>query len=209
PGATPDAEGTAAFGFANNIYDYFFNTFGRRSFDGRDHTVSMTLDVGVGQFGGSNAAYVPWCSNDIEVTNNMATKDILAHEFTHGVPDFTAHLAGSNQPGALNEHYSDFFAAMIAPNWTIGEGSALGVIRDMSNPPAKRQPDNMGAFVVTSSDSGGVHVNDGIPNKVSFLVTDGGLHRGFQIRGLGRSKTQQLWFNVLTTRLTPGANFND
>ena len=36
PGVTPDAEGTAAFGFANNVYDYFFTKFGRRSFDGAD-----------------------------------------------------------------------------------------------------------------------------------------------------------------------------
>ena len=40
----------------------------------------------------------------------MAMKDVVAHEITHGVTDFTAHLAGTNQQGALNEHYSDVLA---------------------------------------------------------------------------------------------------
>ena len=75
----------------------------------------------------------------------------------------------------------------------------------MSDPTKSMQPDNMGAFVVTTSDGGGVHVNDGIPNKVAFLIAAGGFHRGFQIAGLGRTKAERLYFNVLTrhSRRTP------
>jgi len=208
-GVTPDTEGIGSFGFANNVYDYFFNTFGRRSFDGADQQLRLNLDVPLSAMGGSaNAQYNPTCHH-FEFTNNMATKDVIAHEFTHGVTDFTAHLGGSNQQGGLNEHYSDFFAAMVDGNWTIGEGSALGVIRNMSNPPARSDPDNMGAFVVTTADSGGVHTNNGIPNKVSFLITDGGLHRGFQITGLGRTKSERLYYDVLTRLLASNSNFTD
>ena len=207
PGVTPDAEGTAAFGFANNVYDYFFTKFGRRSFDGADAQVQVTLDVNVSVFnGGANAQYVQACHH-FHFSNNMATKDWMAHEFTHGVTDFTAHLAGTNQQGALNEHYSDFFAAMIdTANWTIGEGSPISP-RDMSDPTKSMQPDNMGAFVVTTFDGGGVHVNDGIPNKVAFLIAAGGFHRGFQIAGLGRTKAERLYFNVLTRQLTSNSDF--
>ena len=165
---------------------------------------------------GINAAYNPDC-DDFFFTNNMATKDIVAHEITHGVTDFTAHLDGLNQQGALDEHYSDFFAAMIDGDWLLGEGSALPVSsrRNMSNPPAvtkpmgvPRDPDNMGAIIVTTSDSGGVHTNAGIPNKISFLITDGGLFRGFQITGIGRIKAERLYFEVLTRRLAPSSDFN-
>ena len=155
---------------------------------------------------GANAAYNPNC-DDFFFTNSMAMKDVVAHEITHGVTDFTAHLAGTNQQGALNEHYSDVFAAMIDPDWLIGEGSALGTLRSMSNPPAFTDPDNMGAFVFTTGDSGGVHTNNGIPNKVAFLSTDGGFFRGFQITGIGRTKVERLYYEVLTRLLTSNSNF--
>jgi Zn-dependent metalloprotease len=208
-GTSPDAEGFAANGFVNNVYDYFRNTHGRLSFDGADSEIPLILDVALGGLGPSiNAQYTPWCHH-FEFNNNMGTKDVIAHEFTHGVTDFTAHLAGTNQPGALNEHYSDYFAAMIDPDWTIGEGSALGVIRTMSNPPANGDPATMSGFVVTTADNGGVHTNAGIPNKASFLVTDGGLFGGFQIQGLGRTKAERLYFDVLTHLLPSNANFID
>jgi len=211
PGATPDLEGTGAFANFNTAYDYFFTKFGRRSYDDHDGQVRVNLDVPLSIFGGTpNAQYNSNCHH-FELTNNMATKDVVAHEFTHGVTDFSAHLAAFNQPGALDEHFSDVFAAMIdTANWTIGEGTpaaALGLVRDMRDPTAFSQPDNMGAFVVTTGDFGGRHINNGIPNKVAFLVTVGGFHRGFQISGLGRIKTERLWYEVLTTKLGPNSDF--
>ena len=50
PGATPDAEGTAAFAFANNVYDYFRSKFNRRSFDGADKQIRITLDATISCF---------------------------------------------------------------------------------------------------------------------------------------------------------------
>jgi Zn-dependent metalloprotease len=207
PGATPNAEGNGAFTFANTTYDYFRSTFGRRSFDGADKQIRMWLNAPTSLLG-INAAYNPDC-DDFFFTTGMATKDIVAHEFTHGVTDFTSHLGGLNQPGALGEHYSDFFAAMIDGDWFFGEGSAIPTMsrRNMSNPPALGDPDNLGAFITTTADNGGVHTNAGIPNKISFLITDGGLFRGFQITGIGRTKAERLYFEVLTRRLTPGSNF--
>ena len=38
--------------------------------------------------------------------------DVMAHEFTHGVTQFTVGLAYQDQPGALNESISDVFASM-------------------------------------------------------------------------------------------------
>jgi Zn-dependent metalloprotease len=207
PGVTPDAEGIGAFSFANATYDYFRSKFGRRSFDGADTQVRMRLDAPT-SLRGVNALYNSNC-REFWFTNDMATKDVIAHEFTHGVTDFTAHLAKTNQQGALNEHYSDFFAAMIDPDWLLGEDLAGGARRSMSNPPSiSGDPDNMGMFVTTTGDNGGVHTNAGIPNKVSFLITDGGLFSGFQITGIGRTKAERLYYEVLTRRLTTNSDFN-
>jgi Zn-dependent metalloprotease len=207
PGAMPDGEGFAARDAVNDTYDYFRSTFGRRSFDGADALIRVTLDVPLSVFKGQeNAGYNHQC-HDFYFTDGLALKDVVAHEFTHAITHYTANLRGTNQQGALNEHYSDFFAAMIDPNWTIGEGSASGSQRDMSNPPRFSQPDNMGSFVTTTDDDGGVHVNDGIPNKVAFLITAGGSFRTFQITGLGHTKAERLYYKVLTQRLTWSSDF--
>jgi hypothetical protein len=42
-----------------------------------------------------------------------ATDDIVAHELTHGVTDFTANLIYRNQSGQLNESFSDVFGELI------------------------------------------------------------------------------------------------
>ena len=61
--------------------------------------------------------------------------DVMAHEFTHGVTQFTAGLIYQGQSGALNESVSDVFAAMAKQrslgqtadqaDWLIGEGLFL------------------------------------------------------------------------------------
>ena len=102
---------------------------------------------------------------------------------------------------------SDDTHRVSARLWDDDDIKNLGLMCDMRDPTAFSQPDNMGAFVVTTGDFGGRHINNGIPNKVAFLVTVGGFHRGFQISGLGRIKTERLWYEVLTTKLGPNSDF--
>ena len=49
--------------------------------------------------------------------------DVMAHEFTHGVTQFTVGLAYQDQPGALNESISDVFASM-AKQRMLGQTAA-------------------------------------------------------------------------------------
>jgi Zn-dependent metalloprotease len=58
--------------------------------------------------------------------------DVIGHELTHGVTQYTTNLAYHNQSGALNESISDVFGSMIkqkalnqsvdAADWLIGAG---------------------------------------------------------------------------------------
>jgi len=43
------------------------------------------------------------------VCSGMVTDDIMAHELTHGVTEYTANLVYQNQAGQLNEAISDIF----------------------------------------------------------------------------------------------------
>ena len=41
------------------------------------------------------------------------TDDIVAHELSHGLTEFTANLIYQNQPGQLNASFSDVFGELI------------------------------------------------------------------------------------------------
>jgi Zn-dependent metalloprotease len=228
PGTTPDPEGHKANIFLHQIYNFFHNNKPHwHLWNGHvDTTVRLGLDYGHLP---RNAMFTPICNHAL-FGDNMATLDIVAHEITHGItaaaipnPFSGGGLTYANQPGALNESYSDVFAAMIDDaNWTIGEGQPGGIpFRSMARPPARStfdpvasvtrvHPDHMNQFHTMTFDDGGVHINSGIPNKVAFLIAAGGTHNGITVSGIGRAKTASLYFEVLTTPwLTNGANFNE
>ncbi|MBN1814067.1 MAG: thrombospondin type 3 repeat-containing protein [Anaerolineae bacterium] len=203
---SPDAEGWSAYWSTHAVYHYFYDNFGRRSYDGDEEDVEIYLHVGVNW---QNAHYDRGC-DIFEFGDNMATRDILVHEFTHGVTHSEADLVYSGQSGALNESYSDFFAAMVdTSNWTIGEGVPGGAIRSMMNPPLYGDPDHMNNYVVTTSDHGGVHTNCGIPNKAAYLIVQGGTHHSIPVTGIGYTKAGRLYYDVLIDRLTSNATFLD
>jgi bacillolysin len=112
--------------------------------------------------------------------------DVIAHELTHGVTQYTSNLVYEGQSGALNESFSDIFGVLIknwflkkwdSPrNWDWEIGSGLGSsglpLRDLSNPARTGDPDHMSKFVKTFQDSGGVHTNSNIHNKAAYnLIT--------------------------------------
>ncbi|MDQ7029667.1 MAG: M4 family metallopeptidase [Ardenticatenia bacterium] len=205
-GGSPDSDGENAFDFAHETYHYFYDNFARRSWDNDDAQVEAIVHVGTNW---GNASYNPTC-DQLQFGDNMVTRDIFAHEFTHAVTRWTTNLIYQNQPGALNESYSDIFAALVDDDdWTMGEGSALGAFRDLSNPPRYGHPDHMDDFVNTTSDNGGVHTNSGIPNKAFYLLVEGGTHNDITVRGIGRQKAGRLYYDVLTRRLTSNAQFMD
>lgn len=216
--ATTTADGFAAYNGAHRIYDYFSNTFGRCGWDNDDAQLEAMVHVRMFDSNGNvtlNASYDRGCDH-LKFSTGMVTPDIFYHEYVHAITRWTSGLPNSMQGGALNEHYSDFFASMVDGNWTLGEGSATGILRDMSNPPANNHPDHMTIGIGfrtlpnnAANDDGGVHINNGIPNKAAFLLTDGGTHNGITVTGIGREKAMRLFYYVLTGRLSSGSQFID
>jgi Zn-dependent metalloprotease len=110
-------------------------------------------------------------------------KDIVAHELTHGITDYTARIEYLGESGALNESYSDIFGVIVANldqpdvkkwNWLIGEG-VFGpgtALRDMKSPEKFDQPAHMDNYQklpkTENGDWGGVHTNSGIHNKAAY-----------------------------------------
>jgi Zn-dependent metalloprotease len=151
--------------------------------------------------------------------------DVIGHELTHGVTEHTANLAYLGQSGALNESVSDVFGSLIKQykgkqtaseaDWLIGEGllakNVHGVaLRSMKAPGTAYddptlgkdpQPANMKGYVHTSQDSGGVHINSGIPNHAFYLAA-------IALGGNAWDKAGHIWYSTLNdAHIKPSSTF--
>lgn len=192
---------------AGTTYDYYYDTFGRDSFNDSGAAITTTVNYGSSYNNAFwNGYQMVYGDGDGYIFDPLGNAlDIVAHEFTHGVTQHTAGLIYSHQSGALNESFSDVFGVMVQrTNWLMGEdvfrpGTSGNALRSLSNPPEFGQPDHMNSYVQTSSDNGGVHVNSGIPNKAAYNVA----------QAIGRDKTEQIWYRALTLYLNATSQFAD
>src|SRR5262245_4068883 len=116
--------------FAGNVADYFRTVHGRNSFDG----AGANLITIVHHSNNYNNGFWSPADNRVRLgdgsgaapgDNYECTDDWLAHEFTHGYTQFTCGLQYLNESGALNEAFSDIFAAFITGDWLVFEDSWL------------------------------------------------------------------------------------
>jgi bacillolysin len=152
--------------------------------------------------------------------------DVVAHELTHGLTDFSSNLISRNEAGALNEAFSDMLGTSVEFTYqTPGPGSRQadyligedvfrpGGIRSMSNPGAFGDPDHYSRRFTGSEDNGGVHTNAGIPNQAFFLAIEGGTNRtsNLSVQGVGSANRQQIervFYRAFVFMLPSNATFS-
>lgn len=145
--------------------------------------------------------------------------DVVAHELSHAVTEYTAGLIYQNESGAINEAISDIFGTVaeysVGSNfdWLVGEdiytpGIAGDGLRSMSNPAANGDPDHYSVRYTGTQDNGGVHINSGIVNKAAYLFASGGSHYGVSVQGIGVKQMGDVYYRALTVYLTPTSNFS-
>ena len=216
-----------AFDSSGQVLDMFDSQFGRQSIDGRGGTVSITVHYGRDY---DNAFWdgtqLVFGDGDAQIFERFTKPmDVMAHEFTHGVTQFTVGLAYQDQPGALNESISDVFASMAKQrvlgqtaaeaDWLIAAGlfmpgikaKALRSMREpgtaYDDPQIGRdlQVGSMADYVLTDTDSGGVHINSGIPNRAFALAA-------LAIGGYSWQKAGQVWYDTMVNgQLSARASF--
>jgi Zn-dependent metalloprotease len=224
--AVKDQAVNEAFDGAGNTYRLYLGEYSRNSIDGKGmkllSIVHYDRDFDNAFWNGERMIY-----GDGHFFNPF-TRDltVIGHELTHGVTQHTANLAYRGQSGALNEHISDVFGVLVEQyaylqsadkaSWLIGallcDGKIKGrALRDMLNPGTAYndpvigkdpQPAHMKDFVDTWQDSGGVHINSGIPNK-AFAVAC--IERG----GYAWETIGKVWYDVLTKRCKSDTEFQD
>jgi Zn-dependent metalloprotease len=194
PVADPDVN--SAYQFLGSTYDYYSTTHGRDSYDNAGATLLATVNYDV------NFQNAFWNGTQMVFGDGFAVEDVTAHELTHAVTERTANLEYVWQSGALNESFSDIFGAMVdRADWLMGEDLPIGAIRDLQNPGAFGQPDNMSGWVATCSDNQGVHTNSGIFNKAFVNVAT----------AIGKNDAERIFYRTLTTPgyLSPQATMED
>lgn len=204
-----------------NTYDYYLNTFGRNSFDdngGRMISYAHFDDQWFNaSWDGTRMVFGDGTSN----STPLVSLDIVAHELTHGVTDYTANLIYQDESGGLNESFSDIFGAGVEfytlgaeANWFQGEGAVRG--RSLSNPKTYGQPDTyLGQYwYIGTADGGGVHTNSGVQNYWFYLLSEGGSgvndnEDSYSITGLGIDAASQIAYRSLSTYLVPSSDYPD
>ncbi|HNR19502.1 MAG TPA: M4 family metallopeptidase [Bacteroidia bacterium] len=239
-GAWTDPDGTNGYNMRAGVttffgmrktYDYFKLNHNRLSYNNSNGTVDAYSEILGGLWNTvDNAKWDPIYNAMFfgagatgAATDDINSIDIVGHEFTHGVVQYSAGLVYQGESGALNESFADIFGECIE-FYSVGmmdwiNGLETGdPVRDYANPNAYSQPDTyMGDFWYPPSgsyDNGGVHINSGVQNFWFYLLTLGGsgtndTNQTYNVTGIGLTKAAQITYRNLNNYLTSASNYFD
>lgn len=205
-----------AYDHSGTTYEFFNKVLSRNSLDDRGMTLISSVHVGR-RYNNAfwNGEQMAYGDGDGQIFIRFTKSlDVVGHELTHGVISHTADLEYRDEPGALNEHFADVFGSLVKQwnkkqtaakaDWLIGPdimgpGTTATSLRTFKaelayeNDPllgTDPQPKRLADKYVGSSDSGGVHINSGIPNHAFYLVARA-------LGGVAWERAGQIWYKTL------------
>src|SRR5262245_53566772 len=211
PGKASDPTAKRAFNETTSVAKFYHNVFNRNSIDNQGMTMMSSIHFGSNynnaQWNGSQMIYGDG-DNSI-FTDFTGGNDVIGHELTHGVTQYSLQLDYSDEPGGLNESMSDCFGSMFrqweknqdvnSADWLIGsdimgpvsKARGLTCLRDMANPAAAHclapQPTQY-SQITPGMDP---HYSSGPPNLAFYTACK-------TLGGKSWEKIGQVWYNSLT-----------
>ena len=181
-GSNTASGGVDAHWGAGQVYEYFLS-LGRDSIDGEG--MSIISVVNAGELGGGPMYNALWDGEKVIYGNPDPTQlrplsadlDVVAHELTHGVTQFSGDLVYLGQSGAMNEAYSDYFGNALDVDVSglpmddpvagfIGENICRVLEPEFWQCPLRDLNDgrttNDYIYYLADIDAGGVHLNSTI-----------------------------------------------
>ncbi|NNF35409.1 MAG: hypothetical protein HKN68_14965, partial [Saprospiraceae bacterium] len=208
---------------AENTYTYFNDKHGRDSYDDNGTSIKSYVHYSTNY---ANAFWdgikMTYGDGNGSTVDALVSVDIVAHEITHGVTQYSAELLYKYEAGALNESFSDIFGEAVenyaqgSNDWLMGAEIFMngGAIRSLDNPNTYNDPDTyMGDhYYIGGSDHGGVHTNSGVQNYWFYLLSEGGSGvndhgESFGVNAIGIDKAAAIAYRNLTTYLGVYSNY--
>lgn len=142
---------------------------------------------------------------------SLASVDVVAHEFGHGITEFQIGWGSAGDQRAFSEGMSDIWGVImenrIRPNsvWQIGEQLTknYSCLRNIENPKASNAMTKIAnTFGSTQYNSGDSYVRGGIFSHWFYLLTNGGtgtndLGRSYTTYGVGINTAEELIVNAV------------
>ncbi|KAH9907222.1 Metalloprotease [Xylariomycetidae sp. FL2044] len=221
--AVKDESANEAFDNAGKVLSFYKDIFNWQSIDNQNAHVISSVHFGKNYenaFWDPEIAQMVYGDGHTFLTNFTGCIDVIGHELTHAVTEYTSPLDYTGQSGALNEHVSDVFGIMVKQrvqnetadkaDWLIGEDCIMpgvkGVaLRSMKAPGTAYddprfgkdpQPANFKDYKVTTEDNGGVHMYSGIPNKAFY-------NAAVAFGGYSWEKAGKIWWETMQSGQIP------
>jgi Zn-dependent metalloprotease len=211
PPTSADATVKRAAVEATAVAKFYCDVFKRDSLD--DHHITLLSSVHYGKdFNNAfwNRSQMAYGDGDGQIFVDFTVgNDVIGHELTHGVTQYSAAFVYSNEAGGLNESISDVFGSMFrqwqasqdvnSADWLIGheimgpKAKARGYtcLRDMANPAAAHclapQPTHFSQYHAGMDP----HYSSGIPNLAFYKTCMAAGGHSWDIVG-------QIWYKALT-----------
>jgi Zn-dependent metalloprotease len=224
---------------AEMVYDYWLAKHNRRSFDDRDAKIKNFLHFGPAYdnafWNGTAMTYGDGSGPLAQGFKALTALDVCAHEIGHGICTYTADLVYEKESGAMNEAFSDIWAACVErfvissvdPTlantyrpFYIGEqigATADAPLRRMDNPKNMGDPDTYGGEFWQPTDCVpdqllndycGVHTNSGLLNKWFYLMTVGSQNGSGPDASYARGDSDDGINDLGNSYNVPGLGFN-
>jgi len=195
------------------IYDYLYNTHNINSYDDAGFSInayfrygSLTDDRDNARWNGT-ASYLAF-GDGVYTFNALASVDVIAHEFGHGITQYQIGWGGTFDQAAFNEGMSDIWGAILeqrirpSATWQIGEqvmANGKSYLRNLQN-----TTDNNAHSKI--SDTFGSTFYNNAPNEIDqFYIRSGVFSHWFYILANGESGTNDLGNSYSVTGI--GLNF--
>jgi Zn-dependent metalloprotease len=204
-GATGNKDVDNAYNYSGDTYDMYAQWFGRDSYDAKGATLKSSAHY----LNGYENAF--WNGIQMVYGDGFASaRDVVGHELTHAVTEYTSGLVYEWQSGALNEAFSDVMGETVewfkngSVDWLMGADLPIGAIRSLKEPNEYEvlggpSPKQMSEWYAGCEDNFGVHVNSTIVGHAYYLLAT----------QVGVPTAAQIFYRGFTVYLGPNSTMED